>query len=189
MYNAGRLHTFFTYRPLRYVKWHVCKVLTTRLSLGARDRLATTAKGDSSIYACRQCRAAAYGKSDSKHSSETYKITRYSKYAMRSNEFEQGIRSLREVNHNVKFASGGDYRRVWKRAFWTPRLPYIFFIENGIHWNSEEQKQGQEHKATHRAIILTDMEKKETKKPCSIDPDTRKATLECGYTKLFVHRR
>lgn len=37
-----------------------------------------------------------------------------------------------------------------------------YFLENGIH-NYEEQEQGQEHKATHQAIILTDTEKKETK--------------------------
>lgn len=37
-----------------------------------------------------------------------------------------------------------------------------FFLENGIH-NYEEQEQGQQHKAVHLAIILSDTEKKETK--------------------------
>lgn len=78
------------------------------------------------------------------------------------NEFEQkNLKFL--VNHNVKFTQVEVTATGLKKSILDSTVPMrAYFLENGIH-NYEEQKQGQEHKATHRAIILTDTEKKETK--------------------------
>lgn len=78
------------------------------------------------------------------------------------NEFEQkNLKFL--VNHNVKFTQVEVTATGLKKSILDSTVPMrAYFLENGIH-NYEEQEQGQEHKATHRAIILTDTEKKETK--------------------------
>lgn len=78
------------------------------------------------------------------------------------NEFEQkNLKFL--VNHNVKFTQVEVTATGLKKSILDSTVPMrAYFLENGIH-NYEEQGQGQEHKATHRAIILTDTEKKETK--------------------------
>ena len=78
------------------------------------------------------------------------------------NEFEQkNLKFL--VNHNVKFTQVEVTATGLKKSILDSTVPMrAYFLENGIH-NYEEQEQGQEHKATRRAIILTDTEKKETK--------------------------
>lgn len=78
------------------------------------------------------------------------------------NEFEQkNLKFL--VNHNVKFTQVEVTATGLKKSILDSTVPMrAYFLENGIH-NYEEQKQGQEHKVTRRAIILTDTEKKETK--------------------------
>lgn len=78
------------------------------------------------------------------------------------NEFEQkNLKFL--VNHNVKFTQVEVTATGLKKSILDSTVPMrAYFLENGIH-NYEEQEQGQEHKATHRAIIFTDTEKKETK--------------------------
>lgn len=78
------------------------------------------------------------------------------------NEFEQkNLKFL--VNHNVKFTQVEITATGLKKSILDSTVPMrAYFLENGIH-NYEEQEQGQEHKATLRAIILTDTEKKETK--------------------------
>lgn len=78
------------------------------------------------------------------------------------NEFEQkNLKFL--VNHNVKFTQVEVTATGLKKSILDSTVPMrAYFLENGIH-NYEEQEQGQEHKATYRAIILTDTEKKETK--------------------------
>lgn len=78
------------------------------------------------------------------------------------NEFEQkNLKFL--VNHNVKFTQVEVTATGLKKSILDSTVPMrAYFLEHGIH-NYEEQEQGQEHKATYRAIILTDTEKKETK--------------------------
>lgn len=78
------------------------------------------------------------------------------------NEFEQkNLKFL--VNHNVKFTQVEVTATGLKKSILDSTVPMrAYFLENGIH-NYEEQEQGQEHKAIHRAVILTDTEKKETK--------------------------
>lgn len=78
------------------------------------------------------------------------------------NEFEQkNLKFL--VNHNVKFTQVEVTATGLKKSILDSTVPMrAYFLENRIH-NYEEQEQVQEHKATHRAIILTDIEKKETK--------------------------
>lgn len=78
------------------------------------------------------------------------------------NEFEQkNLKFL--VNHNVKFTQVEITATGLKKSILDSTVPMrAYFLEHGIH-NYEEQEQGQEHKATYRAIILTDTEKKETK--------------------------
>lgn len=78
------------------------------------------------------------------------------------NEFEQkNLKFL--VNHNVKFTQVEITATGLKKSILDSTVPMrTYFLENGIH-NYEEQEQGQEHKATQQAIILTDTEKKETK--------------------------
>lgn len=67
------------------------------------------------------------------------------------------------VNHNVKFTQVEVTATGLKKSILDSTVPMrAYFLEHGIH-NYEEQEQGQEHKATYRAIILTDTEKKETK--------------------------
>lgn len=78
------------------------------------------------------------------------------------NEFEQkNLKFL--VNHNVKFTQVEVTATGLKKNILDSTVPMrAYFLENGIH-NYEEQEQGQEHKATRRAIIITDTGKKETK--------------------------
>lgn len=78
------------------------------------------------------------------------------------NEFElKNLKFL--VNHNVKFTQVEVTATGLKKSILDSTVPMrAYFLEHGIH-NYEEQEQGQEHKATYRAIILTDTEKKETK--------------------------
>ena len=68
------------------------------------------------------------------------------------NEFEQkNLKFL--VNHNVKFTQVEVTATGLKKSILDSTVPMrAYFLENGIH-NYGEQEQGQEHKATHRAII------------------------------------
>ncbi len=77
------------------------------------------------------------------------------------NTFEQkNLKFL--VNHNVKFTQVEITATGLKKSILDSTTPMrTFFLENGIH-NYEEQLQGQEHKASRRALILTDATKKET---------------------------
>lgn len=96
------------------------------------------------------------------------------------NEFEQkNLKFL--VNHNVKFTQVEVTATGLKKSILDSTVPMrAYFLENGIH-NYEEQEQGQEHKATHRAIILTDTEKKETK-VTFYRPNTKK-----GDPRMWVY--
>lgn len=78
------------------------------------------------------------------------------------NSFEQkNLKFL--VNHNVKFTQVEVTATGLKKSILDSTVPMrAYFMENGIH-NYEEQEQGQEHKATRQAIILTETEKKDTK--------------------------
>lgn len=78
------------------------------------------------------------------------------------NEFElKNLKFL--VNHNVKFTQVEVTATGLKKSILDSTVPMrAYFLENDIH-NYEEQGQGQEHKSTQRAIILTKTEKKETK--------------------------
>lgn len=78
------------------------------------------------------------------------------------NSFEQkNLKFL--VNHNVKFTQVEVTATGLKKSILDSTVPMrAYFMENGIH-NYEEQEQGQEHKATCQAIILTETEKKDTK--------------------------
>lgn len=97
------------------------------------------------------------------------------------NEFEQRNQKFL-VNHNVKFTQVEVTATGLKKSILDSTAPIrAYFIENGIH-NYEEQKQGQEHKATHRAIILTDMEKKETK-ATFYRPNTKK-----GDPRMWIYK-
>ena len=77
------------------------------------------------------------------------------------NSFEQkNLKFL--VNHNVKFTQVEVTATGLKKSILDSTVPMrAYFMENGIH-NYEEQEQGQEHKATRQAIILTETEKKDT---------------------------
>ncbi len=81
---------------------------------------------------------------------------------MRSfNAFEQ--RNLEFlVNHNVEFTQVEITATGLKKSILDSTATMrTFFLENGIH-NYGEQLQGQEHKASRRALILTETSQKET---------------------------
>ena len=64
------------------------------------------------------------------------------------------------INHNVKFTQVEITPTGLEKSILDSTAPMrAFFLENGIH-NYGEQQQGQEHKAVHKAIILTDTCKK-----------------------------
>lgn len=96
------------------------------------------------------------------------------------NEFEQkNLKFL--VNHNVKFTQVEITATGLKKSILDSTAPMrAYFQENGIH-NYEEQGQGQEHKATQRAIILTDTDKKETK-VAFYRPNTKK-----GDPRMWIY--